>query len=66
MPWNLHEPERGVFDFGDGGREMSPFLNLTRFLEMAKEEDLFVVFRPGMKNKHMITVTRKYIKMINK
>ena len=28
---------------------MSPFLNLTRFLEMAKEEDLFVVFRPGKK-----------------
>ena len=49
VPWNLHEPERGVFDFGDGGRELSPFLNLTRFLEMAKEEDLFVVFRPGRK-----------------
>ena len=49
MPWNLHEPERGVFDFGDGERELSPFLNLTRFLEMAKEEDLFVVFRPGRK-----------------
>ena len=47
VPWNLHEPERGVFDFGDGGRDLSPFLNLTRFLNMAKEEDLFVVFRPG-------------------
>ena len=48
VPWNLHEPEKGVFDFGDGGRDLSPFLNLTRFLEMAKEEDLFVVFRPGI------------------
>ena len=54
VPWNLHEPERGVFDFGDGGREMSPFLNLTRFLEMAKEEDLFVVFRPGKKQDYKI------------
>ena len=49
VPWNLHEPERDVFDFGDGGRDFSPFLNLSRFLEMAKEEDLFVVFRPGRK-----------------
>ena len=45
----MHEPERDVFDFGDGGRDFSPFLNLARFLEMAKEEDLFVVFRPGRK-----------------
>jgi beta-galactosidase len=47
IPWNLHEPERDVFDFGDGGGEFSHFLNVTRFLEMVKEEDMFAVFRPG-------------------
>ena len=47
VPWNLHEPERGVFDFGDGGRDFSAFLNLRRFVEIAKEEDLLVLFRPG-------------------
>ena len=36
-----------VFDFGDGDNDFSPFLNVTRFLEMAKEEDLLVIFRPG-------------------
>ena len=37
----------GVFDFGDGDNDFSAFLNVTRFLEMAKEEDLLVIFRPG-------------------
>ncbi|KAJ8965798.1 hypothetical protein NQ314_003896 [Rhamnusium bicolor] len=32
VPWNLHEPQEGVFDFGSGG---------------TKEEDLFVLLRPG-------------------
>ena len=58
MPWNLHEPEKGVFDFGDGGRELSPFLDLRRFLEMAKEEDLLVVFRPGTIHWQMMILTR--------
>ena len=47
VPWNLHEPEEGVFDFGDGDRDFSIFLDLPAFLTMAKEEDLFVIFRPG-------------------
>ena len=47
VPWNLHEPEKGVFDFGDGGRDFSAFLDLPRFIQMAQEEDLFVIFRPG-------------------
>jgi len=47
VPWNLHEPEKGVFDFGDGGRDFSAFLDLPRFIRMAQEEDLFVIFRPG-------------------
>ena len=36
-----------VFDFGNGDNDFSPFLNVTLFLEMAKEEDLLVIFRPG-------------------
>ena len=47
VPWNLHNPERGVFDFGGGGRDFSEFLDLPAFLAMAREEDLFVIFRPG-------------------
>ena len=30
VPWNLHEPRRGVFDFGEGDSQFSPFLNITR------------------------------------
>lgn len=47
VPWNLHEPEEGVYDFGEGGRDFSIFLDLPAFLRMAQEEDLFVIFRPG-------------------
>ena len=47
VPWNLHEPEEGVYDFGGGRRDFSMFLDLAGFLTMAKEEDLLVIFRPG-------------------
>ncbi|CAG0890320.1 unnamed protein product [Darwinula stevensoni] len=47
VPWNLHNPRPGVFDFGDGNEHMSPFLNLNTFLEIAKELELFVILRPG-------------------
>jgi len=47
VPWNLHEPQKGEFDFGTGSSQFSPFLNLTRFVEMIKEEDMFAIFRPG-------------------
>ena len=47
VPWNLHEPEEGVYDFGQGNRDFSMFLDLAKFLQMAQEEDLFVIFRPG-------------------
>ncbi|CAB3370135.1 Hypothetical predicted protein [Cloeon dipterum] len=47
VPWNLHEPEIGTFDFGDGGNDFSPLLNITQFLKIAQEEDLFVILRPG-------------------
>ncbi|XP_021953754.1 beta-galactosidase-1-like protein 2 [Folsomia candida] len=47
VPWNLHEPRRGEFDFGNGTNDFSEFLNVRRYIEMAKEEDLLVLFRPG-------------------
>ena len=47
MPWNLHEPRQGVYDFGEGQTDLSPFLNITAFIEIAREEDLFVIVRPG-------------------
>ncbi|KAJ8940329.1 hypothetical protein NQ318_014405 [Aromia moschata] len=47
VPWNLHEPKEGQFDFGGGGSAMEDFLHLFEFLTTAQEEDLFVVLRPG-------------------
>ncbi|ERL89541.1 hypothetical protein D910_06906 [Dendroctonus ponderosae] len=47
VPWNLHEPENGKFDFGEGGSEFEDFLHLEEFLNAAKEEDLFVILRTG-------------------
>ena len=47
VAWNLHEPTRGTFDFGNGGNDMSAFLDVRRFIQMAQEEDLLVLFRPG-------------------
>ncbi|KAH3705218.1 hypothetical protein DPMN_080285, partial [Dreissena polymorpha] len=40
VPWNLHEEEMGKFNF-DG------MLNVTRFLNLAHQLGLFVIFRPG-------------------
>lgn len=36
-----------VLDFGDGDNDMSMFLNITKFIRMAQEEDLLVILRPG-------------------
>lgn len=47
VPWNLHEPEPGNFDFGNGTSDMTDFLDVKQFLEMAKEEDLLAIVRPG-------------------
>ncbi|KAG5873596.1 hypothetical protein JTB14_014409 [Gonioctena quinquepunctata] len=47
VPWNLHEPEPGTFDFGEGGTDMQNFLNIEKYLKTAQEEDLFVIIRPG-------------------
>lgn len=40
MPWNLHEPRPGVFDFTDN-------LNLAEYLQLADELGLHVILRPG-------------------
>lgn len=47
VAWNIHEPMKDIWDFGDGDHEHSAFANLPRFLEIAKEEDLLVILRPG-------------------
>ncbi|XP_064097722.1 beta-galactosidase-1-like protein 2 [Macrobrachium nipponense] len=47
VPWNLHEPRQGVYDFGDLGEDMSAFLDVRAFIQMAQEEDLLVILRPG-------------------
>ncbi|XP_018575329.1 beta-galactosidase-1-like protein 2 [Anoplophora glabripennis] len=47
VPWNLHEYQSGVYDFGNGGSEMEDFLHLEEFLKTAQEEDLFALVRPG-------------------
>ena len=38
---------KGVTDFGDKGFDFSDFLDLRRFLQSCKDNDLFVIFRPG-------------------
>lgn len=47
VPWNLHEPQNGVFDFGDAGLDMSRFLDIREFFKIVQEEDLFAIVRPG-------------------
>ncbi|XP_067102453.1 beta-galactosidase-1-like protein 2 [Osmerus mordax] len=40
VPWNLHEPERGVFNFQDQ-------LDLEAYINLAAELGLWVILRPG-------------------
>ncbi|NXN17899.1 GLBL2 protein, partial [Indicator maculatus] len=40
VPWNLHEPERGKFDFSQN-------LDLEAFLSLAAKNGLWVILRPG-------------------
>ncbi|XP_074535593.1 beta-galactosidase-1-like protein 2 [Halichoeres trimaculatus] len=40
VPWNLHEPERGVFNFEDE-------LDLEAYLHLAARLGLWVILRPG-------------------
>ena len=43
VPWQVHEIEEGVFDFG----EKNPYLDVKHFLTLAHERDLKVIVRPG-------------------
>jgi beta-galactosidase len=44
MPWNLHEPRPGLFDFaGDRGG----MLDVAAFVRLAHELGLWVILRPG-------------------
>ncbi len=43
VPWSLHEPTLGVYDWG----ESRPQLALDRVLELAHQRGLLVVVRPG-------------------
>ncbi|KAJ6640552.1 Beta-galactosidase-1-like protein 2 [Pseudolycoriella hygida] len=47
VSWNLHEPRMAEFDFGEGGNDFSAFMNIRRFVQIAQEEDLLVILRPG-------------------
>ena len=40
VPWNLHEPQEGVFDFSFG-------LDLGGYIDLATELGLLVIVRPG-------------------
>lgn len=40
VPWNLHEPQRGTFDFSGN-------LDLEAFVRLAAEVGLWVILRPG-------------------
>jgi beta-galactosidase len=40
MPWNLHEPRPGTFDFGG-------MLDVAAFLRLAQELGLWAILRPG-------------------
>lgn len=47
VPWNLHEFNEGNFDFGNGNSDFTEYLDIEKFIKIAKEEDLFVILRPG-------------------
>lgn len=39
--WNYHEPTPGNFDFSSGNK------NISEFLKLCQEEDMYVLLRPG-------------------
>jgi len=43
IPWMIHEPEEGVFQFDQG----NGYTDLAEFLECAEEVGLYVIARPG-------------------
>jgi hypothetical protein len=47
IAWNIHHPKPNDLDFGDGGTELEAWANLTGFIRLAQQEDLFVIVRLG-------------------
>lgn len=49
VPWNLHEPKKNEFDFGQdqSKNDMSIFLDIRKFIQLAQAEDLLLILRPG-------------------
>ncbi|OXA63022.1 Beta-galactosidase-1-like protein 2 [Folsomia candida] len=47
VAWNLHEPRKDEWDFGTGENDNSVFLDIRTYIQMAKQEDLLVLLRPG-------------------
>lgn len=43
VPWGIHEPQKGCFDFGEVKQEN----NLEHFLDLCERMDMKVVVRPG-------------------
>ncbi|CAF4683544.1 unnamed protein product, partial [Rotaria socialis] len=41
VPWNLHEPQRGNYQFGEG------FADLVSFLKLIHEHEMFTIIRPS-------------------
>jgi hypothetical protein len=47
IAWNIHQPKIYDYEFGDGGTELEAWANLTDFIRLAQQEDLFVIVRLG-------------------
>ncbi|KAJ3615417.1 hypothetical protein MTP99_007473 [Tenebrio molitor] len=47
IAWNIHHPNINDLEFGDGGTELEAWANLTGFIRLAQQEDLFVIVRLG-------------------
>jgi len=45
MPWNMHEPENGEFDFY--GEKLHGMLDIVRFVKTAQKLGLWVILRPS-------------------
>ncbi|CAF4358461.1 unnamed protein product [Rotaria sp. Silwood2] len=44
VPWNLHEPQQGNYQFGEG------LTDLTSFLKLIHENEMFAIVRPSGKS----------------
>nr|CAD7194984.1 unnamed protein product [Timema douglasi] len=63
VPWNLHEPEKDKYDFGDGDNDMSMFLDVVKFVQVAQEEDFWLLRDASLKVR---TSESRYITRVTK